>query len=71
MGFFFRPNPSVNYNFVVGVYVLGVLLTIILYALQEFNVEWCRGWWLIPSPFIVGLPYFVLVRRNAIVDKTD
>ena len=63
MSSFFSPQPDVNYDLVCGVQVLGVVICVVLFALQAFAaVKAVEGFWIIFAPFIAVCPWQFYLR---------
>ena len=64
---FYRPQTGVNYNFIVHVYMVCVIIGVLLFSLEKWYklLEIGKGVWIIFAPFGVSLPWALYMRSAA------
>ncbi|CAM9487035.1 unnamed protein product [Discosporangium mesarthrocarpum] len=72
LGFFTQPSPDINYNAVVGAYLVCCTLLPLFYVLDKvrvYNVEAIEGTWIVFSPFVPCLLWALVVRAKWIAGR--
>jgi hypothetical protein len=55
---FLELDPSLNYGFLFKVYSALSLISLFFFVLQfQFNVDAVTGFWIVPSPTLLCLPF--------------
>ena len=50
-GFLIRPSENINYDFILVVYFLALVIGSLLYVLEIYKVEAIQGAWIVFVPF--------------------
>ena len=60
----FKPNPSLSFAFLTGAYLFLGVLCLIFSSLQFlYGVTQVSGFWIVPAPALLGLPYVAFLWR--------
>lgn len=62
------PSPTINYNFVAGVYGFFAFLSIVLFITQRFTSA-VDGFYIVVAPFIPCFVWSLLVRQRWLADR--
>lgn len=66
LSFLWRPEADINYNFILGAYVVCSLICGLLFVADRLSLlEAIRGYWIVFAPFIVMTPWAVFMQRKA------
>ncbi|DAZ99044.1 TPA: hypothetical protein N0F65_010930 [Lagenidium giganteum] len=66
----FTPSPTINYNFVAGVYSFFAVLCVILYALTHFT-DAVKGFYIVLVPFLPCVCWSFVVRHQWLKLRED
>ena len=68
--FLLRADPSLNYRFISSVYFFFVILTVILYGLENYGeiIGWTlniKGFWLVTAPSVPALIWAMVMSLSS------
>ncbi|TMW63769.1 hypothetical protein Poli38472_002710 [Pythium oligandrum] len=64
------PSPSINYNFVAGVYAFCAVLSVFLWVLQQYT-DAVEGFYIVLAPFIPCFVWSWLVRQRWLQERHE
>ncbi|GLE04809.1 hypothetical protein PINS_up013788 [Pythium insidiosum] len=64
------PSPTINYNFVVGVYAFFAALCVLLFALQYVTSS-VEGFYVVVAPFLPCLVWSLIVRSRWLRERKE
>lgn len=61
-----KPQEGMSYDVIFYSYTVSVIICGILFALDRYNVEMVKGFWIVFSPF---LPCWLWVYKNRLLNQ--